>query len=123
MKKLIFSAFFLILVVVFGAYRLYAQTSGRVFWRGTVDDKVQLVIRNDTITENTISGQANPDGIYSFTTPLPASAVNVAVSKKKGRGNARVLQQPTSDNDFTAIIEIYDNGGGAREYQLEISWN
>lgn len=99
-----------------------AQASGRVFWRGTVDDKVQLVIRNDKVEERTISGQANPDGVYSFTTPLPDSPVNVNVAKKKGRGSSKVIQQPTADNDFTAIIEIYDNGGGAREYQLEISW-
>jgi len=48
--------------------------------------------------------------------------VTVDVNRKKGRGKVRVIQQPSTDNDFTAIVEIYDNGGGAREYQLEIFW-
>jgi hypothetical protein len=117
MKKLIFSTLLLTTAALGNA-----QTPGRVFWRGTVDDKVQLIVRADRVEENTISGQANPDGVFSFTTPLPEASVNVNVSKKKGRGKVRVIQQPTADNDFTAIIEIYDDGGGAREYQLDISW-
>ena len=87
-----------------------------------VDDKVQLVIRSDTLEEHTLSGQPNPDGVFSFTSPLPDSPVTVEINKKKGRGKVRVLQQPSADNGFTAIVEIYDDGGGAREYQLEIFW-
>lgn len=117
MKKLLFVAFLLT-----GATLVNAQTSGRVFWRGTVDDKVQLVIKSDTIQEQTISGQTNPDGVFSFTTSLPDSPVTVGVNKKKGRGKVNVVQQPSAANDFTAIVEIYDDGGGAREYQLDIFW-
>ncbi|HTK27327.1 MAG TPA: hypothetical protein VL327_12265 [Pyrinomonadaceae bacterium] len=114
---------FLVLVFLLIAAGLAnAQGSGRVFWRGTVDDKVQLIIRSDTLEENTISGQTNPDGVFSFTSPLPGSPVTVDVNRKKGRGKVRVIQQPSTDNDFTAIVEIYDDGGGAREYQLEIFW-
>jgi len=121
MKNLIFPVLFFILAFTFSTMQAHAQ-SGKVFWRGMVDDKVQLVIKSDTVEENTISGQPNPDGIFSFTSPLPDSPVSVTVNKKRGRGKARVTQQPAADNDFTAIVEIYDDGGGAREYQLEIFW-
>jgi len=48
--------------------------------------------------------------------------VEVSVNKLSGRGTVRVLQQPSRANDFTAVIEIYDTGGGAQEYRLEIVW-
>ena len=121
MKNVIFMSLLLITTYAAAAIEANAQT-GRVFWRGTVDDKVQLVIRADTVEEHTVSGQENPDGVFSFTMPLPNSPVTVDVNKKKGRGKARVIQQPSSENDFAAIVEIYDDGGGAREYQLDIFW-
>lgn len=95
---------------------------GRFYWRGTVDDKVQLVLRGGKIEHRTLSGSPNPDGISSFTAALPDRKVDVYVDKKKGRGNVRVIQQPVRANDFTTVIEISDNGGGAREYQLEVYW-
>jgi hypothetical protein len=98
------------------------QVIGRVFWRGTVDHHLALVIRERTIETRLLSGKGYPDGTYSFTTPLPARAVLVAVNKTKGRGTARVVQQPSKANDFTTIVEIMDGDGGAKEYQLDIFW-
>lgn len=94
----------------------------RLYWRGTVDDKLQLVIRGGKVEHRTISGRASADGIFSFTADLPDRQVEVGVDKKKGRGNVRVIQQPVRANDFTTVVEISDNDGGAREYQLEIYW-
>jgi hypothetical protein len=42
--------------------------------------------------------------------------------KKAGRGEIRVIQQPSRDNNFTAIVQILDDASGAREYQVEITW-
>jgi hypothetical protein len=95
---------------------------GRAFWRGTVDDVVQLEIRGRNISVRTISGRTYPDGNYSFTLPLPTRGVSVGVEKRSGRGNVEVIQQPNRGNNFTAIIQISDRDGGAREYQLEIFW-
>ncbi|MGI8885179.1 MAG: hypothetical protein ACR2IA_13145, partial [Pyrinomonadaceae bacterium] len=95
---------------------------GRAFWRGTVDDKVQLVIHNQSMRVQTVSGRSYPDGTSSFTAALPTRKVAVGVNKQKGRGSVRVLQQPSRENDFTTVIEIYDEGSGAKEYQLEIFW-
>jgi hypothetical protein len=95
---------------------------GQVSWRGRVDDRVQLAIRGKSIEMRTISGAQNPDGVATFTSALPDHPVEVSVTKLSGRGTARVLQQPSSSNNFTAVIEIYDNGGGAQEYRLEIVW-
>jgi hypothetical protein len=96
--------------------------AGRAFWRGTVDNEVQLFIRDNTIETRTISGTLYADGTFSFTSSLPKRKKTIEVIKKKGRGNVRVLQQPSRDNDFTAVVQIQDRDGGAKEYQLEIFW-
>jgi hypothetical protein len=96
---------------------------GRVFWRGMVDDRIQLVIHGDTIETRTVSGRVMPDGVYSFTSPITGAASAINVTKVRGRGTVKVVQQPLPDNDQTAIVEIFDDKGGAKEYQLEISWN
>ncbi|MCY7376764.1 MAG: hypothetical protein LH472_12460 [Pyrinomonadaceae bacterium] len=98
------------------------QSNGRAFWRGTVDQEVQLVIQRRNIETRTISGSPYENGTFSFTSSLPTRNVNVEVVKKSGRGTVRVLEQPNRDNDYTTIIQIIDGGGGAKEYQLEIVW-
>ncbi len=95
---------------------------GRLYWRGNVDDKMQLVIRGGKVEHRTLSGRSYPDGVFSFTAELPDRKVDVGVDKKKGRGNVRVIQQPVRANDFITVIEISDTDSGAREYQLEIFW-
>lgn len=97
--------------------------AGQVRWRGMVDDEVQLYISNSIVDARTISGTALPNGNYNFTSPLPKNRrLTVGFNKIKGRGNIKILQQPTRDNDFTAVIQIKDEGSGAKEYELEIYW-
>jgi len=95
---------------------------GRVAWRGTVDDRVQLVIRGRSLDVRTVTGAPQTDGTATFTSALPAGDVEVDVTKTSGRGSVRVLQQPSRANDYTAVIEIFDESGGAREYRLDIFW-
>jgi hypothetical protein len=99
-----------------------AQTSGKVFWRGMVDAKVHLLIQDSSLSVLTMEGSTQPEGVSSFTSALPRQNVTVGVIKTKGRGTAAVVQQPSRENDFTAIVEIIDSKGGAKEYQLEIFW-
>lgn len=98
------------------------STSGRLHWRGTVDDNVQLVIRDGYVDVRTIGGTEYNDANYNFTSPLPRRRVTVRVNKLNGRGTVRVLQQPSRDNDYTAVIEIKDPSGGARMYEMEVLW-
>lgn len=98
------------------------RTTGRVRWSGTVDDNVQLLIRDDRIEVRTIGGSEYNNATYNFTSPLPRRRVNVSAVKLKGRGEVSVIQQPSRDNDFTAVVQVRDSGGGARDYELEVSW-
>lgn len=97
---------------------------GRAYWRGTVDNVVHLKLKDREMETITVAGTSYGPGTFSFTSALPRSrgGISVEVIKKKGRGNARVIQQPSSQNDFTAIVEVKDGDGGAKEYELEILW-
>ena len=123
MKPLLLIASLFALFAVSSVHAQSESVSGKVFWRGSVDNKVQLTIKGDTIEQKTGECAEKPNGTFSFTTPLPEQAVTVQVSRREGRSKkVKVIQQPTADNDFTAIVEIHDDGGGARDYVLEISW-
>lgn len=98
------------------------RTTGRVRWRGTVDDDVHLVIRDNQVEVRTIGGSPYYNATFNFTSPLPRRRVNVSAVRLRGRGDVRVIQQPSRDNDFTAVVQIRDPSGGAREYEIEASW-
>lgn len=99
------------------------NSAGKVFWTGMVDATVQLIIGGSQIRTRTISGQSYPNGVPSFTSPLPNRGnYKIAVKKKDGRGKVKIIQQPNRNNGYTAIVEISDKGGGAKSYTLEISW-
>lgn len=98
------------------------RVSGRVTWRGTVDDEVQLSVQGRNVETRTISGSEFTDDSFNFTSALPNRNVTVEVNKKKGRGDVRVLQQPSRSNNYTAVIRIEDKKGSNDIYELDIYW-
>jgi hypothetical protein len=122
MKRFIFAGLTFFLLVATVISQASQQVQGRVFWKGMVDAKIQLIIKGDKIETKTLEGKEYPDGTYSFTATLPESPVKVGVNKTEGRGSVAVIQQPAEDNNYAAVVEITDPKGGAKEYQLEIFW-
>lgn len=96
--------------------------NGSLEWRGRVDDRLQLVIRGRSIQERTVSGTRFDQGRANFTSGLPAQAVNVSVRPLAGRADVRVIQQPSRQNNYTAIVEINDPARGAQEQRLQVIW-
>jgi hypothetical protein len=96
--------------------------SGRMTWRGRVDEDVRIVIRGGTAELQTIGGTPYPDGIANFSAALPPRRVNVTLSSKKGRGEISIEQQPSRENDYAVVIRITDPKGGASDYEFELSW-
>jgi hypothetical protein len=123
MKTALFIAFFCAFLLVSPAAAQESSTAGKVYWYGSVDNKIHLVIRGDTLEQRTVEGNATEPGRYSFTAHLPQAGVTVGVNRMEGRSNKiTVVQQPSAGNNFTAIVEVHDDGGGSRDYMLEISW-
>ena len=54
---------------------------------------------------------------------LPSRDVTITLDRHSGRGNVQVVQQPSSWNNYTAVIRIYDPAGGASFYDFSAFWN
>ena len=96
--------------------------SGRMTWRGRVDDDVRIRIRGGSADVETIGGTPYNDGQPNFYNSLPNRRVTVRLTQKRGRGEIFIEQQPSRENDFTAVVRIRDTRGGASEYEFELTW-
>lgn len=106
-----------------GGYNGGSQSnSGMLRWSGRVDSDVYIYIQNGTTRTQAMSGQATYGEQASFSNPLPRQSVNLSLNKKNGRGTVQVIQQPTRENGYTAIVRILDNDSGADDYEFELSW-
>ncbi len=92
-------------------------------WRGTVDDVVQIRIRNRNARTDHISGRAYYDADYNFDGRAPRNNSNARVDKKDGRGKVFIVQQPSRRNNFTTIVQIEDTKGGPDRYRFKIIWD
>jgi hypothetical protein len=95
---------------------------GRMTWRGRVDDDVRIKIRGGSAEIETIGGTEYSDAQPNFYNSLPNRRVTVRLTAKRGRGDIFIEQQPSRENDFTAIVRIKDPKGGASDYEFELQW-
>ena len=96
--------------------------SGSMTWRGRVDDDVRIRIRGGSADIETIGGTPYYDAQPNFLNSLPNRRVTVRLTEKRGRGEIFVEQQPTRENDFTAVVRIRDTKGGASDYAFTLEW-
>ena len=96
--------------------------SGRMTWRGRVDDDVRIRIRGGSADVETIGGTPLYDSQPNFENSLPYRRVTVRLTEKRGRGEIFIEQQPSRENDFTAVIRIRDTRGGASDYAFTLEW-
>ena len=99
-----------------------SNRSGRMTWRGRVDDDVRIRVRGGTAEVETIGGTAFDNSIPNFTASLPSRRVNVTLQVKRGRGEVFIEQQPSRENDFTAVVRIRDPKGGPSDYEFDLVW-
>jgi hypothetical protein len=96
--------------------------SGRMTWRGRVDDDVRIRIRGGSADVETVGGTAYYDAQPNFFNSLPNRRVTVRLTQKNGRGEIFIEQQPSRGNDFTAVVRIRDTKGGASDYSFTLEW-
>ncbi len=89
---------------------------------GIVDDVIDLRIRGRRVEVVERSGGRARDVRNTFRGELPRQAVTVQLARADGRGNVRVIQQPSPRNGYTAIVRIEDRQGGAARYDVDLRW-
>ena len=100
----------------------YYSGPGNMRWRGRVDDYVELRIQGNCVRSVERGGAPTYNEHASFSNPLPRADVRVEVKKRDGRGRVSLLEQPSRNNNYTAVIRIDDNKGGADDYEIEMQW-
>lgn len=123
LKTTVFAIAVFTAVVFFGNVGAARAQSGSMEWRGTVDDVVQIKIRNRSARSRAISGRDYNNDSSSFNGRAPQRKVNVSVNKREGRGEVFIVQRPNRRNDFTTIVQIVDKKGGADRYRFILNWN
>ncbi len=97
-------------------------SSGRVSWRGRVDDRINIHISGSEVWEETLSGTPTFGATFNIQGYLAASPGSIRANKRNGRGDVLVIQQPSMANGFVGIVQVRDPSGGADQYDIDISW-
>jgi hypothetical protein len=92
-------------------------------WSADVDDAVEIRIQGDRVDYRTLSGKTLRNVRANLASGgLPRRDVQVMVNDEYGRGTVSVVQQPSSYNNYTAVIRVYDPRPGYGDYRFDVSW-
>ena len=107
------------------ASALGAQGNGRTLfqWNGRVDREVQITMRGREAWVQAGGTNERRLATPSVSSALPQENGTVTVRLEDGRGDARVIQQPSRQNDYTAIVRLTDRSGGADSYRVTAFWS
>ena len=96
---------------------------GEVRWRGNVDDVAEIRIQGGRVSTRTVSGR-EVSGVQTERSgqALPLGAVGVRVDERAGRGRVAVVQQPSAQNGYIAVVRIEDRDRGAAWYDVDVRW-
>ncbi|MGH9846085.1 MAG: hypothetical protein ACREEM_45875, partial [Blastocatellia bacterium] len=89
---------------------------------GRVDGRDLIYIRGNQLWVDHREGQPIYEDNHRFFQSLPFDRNSIFVRKLRGRGDVRVIEQPTRNNNYTAAIMVEDRDGGADRYEFEVVW-
>lgn len=98
---------------------LEAQGQTLLQWSGSVDREIQIAMRGTSVWRH--AGE-NVRGASRVTVALPRTSGSVRVRVLEGRGNVDVVQQPSPNNGYTAIVRIRDPRSGSDHYRIATYW-
>jgi hypothetical protein len=88
-----------------------------------IDGEVEVMLRKDQVDIRTLSGQDARDDGSTCTAPLPTRDIrDFTFDVKEGRGDVRMMAQPSARNEFAAVVRIRNAAGGAGRYHLQLRW-
>jgi hypothetical protein len=101
---------------------LAAQQRVLLDWSGRVDSVARISIQGGGARVSLVGTQANGAGNLRVRNELPHRDGHVTVQVAEGRGDVDVVEQPTSENDYTAVLRIRDRSGGIDIYRITALW-
>ncbi len=102
------------------AFENYSR--GSLKWKGRVDQTVTLRISGEDAEAFTISGRNVVEISNNLDGYLARRRGTVSVRKLNGRGTVSILEHPSPQNNYNAVIQIFDPKSSDDEYEIEVSW-
>ena len=94
-----------------------------IAWSGRVDEEALVSCQAKTCSSTAASGAPVAGEHFKFTRPLPGRPVEVTLGERDGRGEIRLVEQPSERNHYTARVSIHDPQGGSSDYSFKLVWN
>lgn len=100
------------------------RRDGRCTIRVRIDDDSDVILRGDQIRIRVLRGGPGRDQGSECNAPLPISGNirNFQFRGIDGRGNPRLLQPPSSRNNYVAVVNVQDPQSGDEGYTFELTW-
>jgi len=95
---------------------------GRCDIRVRVDGEAEFGLRGDSLIMRTLNGETVRDAGSECTTPLPRNVDDFRFKGVDGRGDVRLLEEPSARNRWMAVVRIRDSKGGSDEYHYRLEW-
>jgi len=102
--------------------RPHERGRSQLQWSGRVEDEVIVSCAGDRCTSEAVRGTAVMREHFKFARPLPPHDVAVRIEKVDGRGEIRLVEQPSERNGYTARVQIRDPQAGVGEYAFTLTW-
>jgi hypothetical protein len=97
--------------------------SDKIAWNGRVDREATISCRARSCVAATLNGVPVAEAQFRFSRPLPNHAVEVRLEQPEGRGEIRLVEQPSQSNQYTARVSIRDPHSGSGEYSFVLVWS
>jgi len=94
----------------------------RVTWTGRVDGEALISCARSACTSQAVSGAGAMHEKAKFSGVLPQSPVAVTLETLEGRGEVKVVEQPSEGNGYTARVRIHNVSPGASDYAFSLTW-
>lgn len=96
--------------------------AGTLSWSGDVDDTATIAISGRNIRTTSNAGGIRNER-RNLRGELPRDDVRVRLDWGDGRGDVRIIQQPSSRNNYTTLIRIVDKEKGREHYDFTLNWD
>ena len=91
-------------------------------WEGRVDREIQLLVRDGRVVVRRVGSNESARGSSRVVNALPRRDGYLRVERLDGRGRVDVLEQPSANNSYSAVVRLTDPSSGAAHYRVVAYW-
>lgn len=97
-------------------------SEGRCDIRVRVDGEADFGLRGESLIIRTLNGEPASDAGSECSTPLPRNVEDFRFKGIDGRGDVRLLEEPSAGNRWMAVVRVRDSKAGSEEYHFRLEW-